>query len=80
MSMKLTKCCSANIVTKHDREYPDPNSYFSIAVSWPECEDCGEEHPETYDACDCCGEREGTIPTELGDWCEQCVDKEAKVG
>ncbi|MDR6555481.1 hypothetical protein [Paenibacillus qinlingensis] len=44
----VTKCCNANVVRHHGREYPDGNVFY-ISTSWDACELCHDEWPETIE-------------------------------
>lgn len=44
----LTKCCNSEVVRHFGKEYPDGPIYY-IAVSWPACNACNDEWPDTYE-------------------------------
>jgi len=67
-----SQCCHADIVQHHSTEYP-LGGYYGLATVVQACAGCGEEHPDTVDVCDCCGEPGDLIETPLGDWCLKCA-------
>lgn len=71
----VSACCHRPIEPKHDREYP-LGGLYGIATVVEACTGCGEEHPETLETCDNCGDvAEMVIETRLGGFCQPCVNK-----
>lgn len=69
----LTKCCKAPITKLFGTEYPLGGRTYGQSWSVPACECCKDEHPETFAACDCCGEKPYEVDTLYGDYRGECA-------
>lgn len=69
-----SKCCGADIVTKHEKEYPLGGTTYGILTSFPICSKCGDEWPEIVKTCNCCGEPTNWLLTvNEDDYCQPCA-------
>lgn len=72
----VSKCCHQPIEPKHSREYPLGGRTWYIPTVVDICTGCGDERPEAVECCDNCGEvAYAVIETQLGGFCQVCVDE-----
>lgn len=72
----VTKCCNADVIKSHGREYPD-GSRFYISTSVDICSKCLDERPQMIPSCDWCGEgSEELEKVDHDNYCPACVKEQ----